>query len=186
MRSLNKSGVILLVLLCVVLLVGVLASEWIESEQILDDSEAPEFKSYQELAELNNVRVDEKNNDIPVYFMVYDDFKNTNFLNVNGDEQSLDFQNGPGWKVREGIKIDNEKFIIQLIDCEQSTDMCTFRVNGVMLPPIYLDKEKTHKITLNNEYDFEIESINYAVCNQRYCDPYYDVYDEVKIKVRAK
>ena len=89
----------------------------------------------------------------------------------------------------KGLIIGNKKYAFELIACDEKTKGCIFNVNGIQSDMIYLshDGKSSDSFSLNDEYEFRIESIVFNFCDhKRFCDTYFEAYDWVNISIERK
>lgn len=142
----------------------------------------PAFAEYSKIKKLNNIDasseaveefLDTRNN--------YDDL--TYEPTINNKPITLLTKSAP--QRIKGIKANNKLYAIELLACDYATKQCALRINGVPSGGLKAKGENSKSsFRLDKYHDIEIDSIDFYKCdNKKFCDYYYDAYDEISIKV---
>ncbi|MCK5283153.1 MAG: hypothetical protein KAK00_07110 [Nanoarchaeota archaeon] len=82
----------------------------------------------------------------------------------------------------EGFILNNRKYAIHLVGCNQEEETCNFRINGMLVKGLSQNGKNT--IDLDDTYSIKINSIRMNYCdNRRFCDYTLQSYDKVELEV---
>ena len=93
----------------------------------------------------------------------------------------------------KGFIINDKKYVIDLVLCDNEHLSCIFRVNGVPTGRIttkdrkfsFFGPKEPKSFDLNDRYKIEVNSIESDYCNNyRFCDMRHEAYDIVNVSVR--
>jgi len=156
-----------------------------QSEEIVLDNQKPakvEVKKEAKLAEI----VNGKNWTTDTYAKKYVE-KRKNYTNIDFEEMKPNQKTSANFITRnkriKGVISENEKYAIELVDCDRNAKKCAFRVNGVHAG--FLSTQSGNdEIILKDGHKAKIKSIKFNTCgNVRFCDYIYEAYDEVEVEI---
>jgi len=121
------------------------------------------------------------------YFIKYNpSFANLKFNSIDSKlpyKQELRISNSN--KEIGTIKLDGKNYLIDLLYCDRQEKACWFRINGVLYPKIYADKEdENNKVDLDNNHKVVISNLRFNRCpDLDYCEDYHRAFDSFEMEV---
>lgn len=122
------------------------------------------------------------------YKKAYNDFDDVDFNTIDSNSK-YDFvlKAGNVPEKIEGVSINDEKFAIHLLVCNQASKNCFFRINGEPTGALYQAEDgenNPNAIALNKDYLLVINNIIFNYCNnKRFCDSYFEAYHIVNLSI---
>ncbi len=125
------------------------------------------------------------------YLELRHNFSDKPYKNITADREDFTLSMRNRLDDVRGLNINNSKFAVHVVYCDQFEKFCKFRVNGVLAPRLYfndvVDVGKLHDFDLDGKYALKVNSAKFDQCdNQRFCHFGYEGYDLVDVTLERK